>query len=63
MTLDSVDKSDINVLNELIMNHRGSSVAERILSQWNPDSVSRMFTKVFPRDYKRALEKQTGQKK
>ena len=56
--LDKVDYEDDKILKDLIVKHKeytGSSVAERILADW--DNAIDSFVKVFPRDYKAALAK------
>jgi glutamate synthase (NADPH) large chain len=52
------DESDMRELNDMIWQHAfhtGSKVAWRILNNW--DEMRRRFVKVFPKDYKRMLEK------
>jgi len=52
------DGSEIAMLRGLVENHlkyTGSTVAERVLKQWG--NLLPKFVKVFPTDYKRALEK------
>jgi glutamate synthase (ferredoxin) len=49
---------DIRELNDMIWQHAfhtGSKVAWRILNDW--DEISRCFVKVFPKDYRRMLQK------
>ncbi len=52
-------EEEIAELKELIERHHrytGSTVAEKVLSQW--DSILPQFVKVMPTDYKRFLEEQ-----
>jgi glutamate synthase (ferredoxin) len=52
------DEDDIRELNDMIWQHAfhtGSKVAWRILNNW--DETRRHFVKVFPKDYKRMLQK------
>ena len=52
------DEDDIRELNDMIWQHAfhtGSKVAWRILNDW--EEMRRRFVKVFPKDYKRMLEK------
>jgi glutamate synthase domain-containing protein 2/glutamate synthase domain-containing protein 1/glutamate synthase domain-containing protein 3 len=54
--LEALDRDDLAVVHALIMRHvglTGSLLGERLLSEWNAASLQ--FTKVMPRDYKRAL--------
>ncbi len=56
--LDPLSEEDAAVLNTLISNHldyTGSTVAKFILSDF--DNQLKNFVKVFPRDYKKVLEK------
>jgi glutamate synthase (NADPH/NADH) large chain len=59
--LDLVDdEEDADWLRGIMTLHleaTGSVVAERILTHWSLDKA-RMFTKIFPKDYKRVLEAQ-----
>ncbi len=61
--LEKVEQSeDIEELRELISEHQkytGSTVAERLLSDW--DNSLKKFVKVMPRDYKRVLEEMKAQ--
>ncbi|HEV2592576.1 MAG TPA: glutamate synthase large subunit [Gaiellaceae bacterium] len=53
--LDPVDADDETAVRALLEEHRertGSPVAERLLAEWTPER----FVKVFPHDFKRALE-------
>jgi glutamate synthase domain-containing protein 3 len=58
--LDVLDvDEDAGWLRDIITMHlevTGSEVAERLLSNWWENR--RMFTKIFPKDYKRVLEAQ-----
>ncbi|MFN2279484.1 MAG: hypothetical protein ACK2UR_17850, partial [Candidatus Promineifilaceae bacterium] len=52
------DEQDIRELNDMIWQHAfhtGSKVAWHILNNW--DETRRHFVKVFPKDYRRMLEK------
>ncbi|MFN2135254.1 MAG: glutamate synthase large subunit [Candidatus Promineifilaceae bacterium] len=52
------DNEDIRELNDMIWQHAfhtGSKVAWHILNKW--DEMQQRFVKVFPKDYKRMLEK------
>ncbi len=54
--IDPLDADDLGELRRLIeahLEHTGSAVAERILTDWGRSSGQ--FVKVFPRDYKRVL--------
>jgi glutamate synthase domain-containing protein 2/glutamate synthase domain-containing protein 1/glutamate synthase domain-containing protein 3 len=54
--LERLDGEDLAVVRDLIMRHvalTGSRLGARLLSQWSATSLE--FTKVMPRDYKRAL--------
>ena len=54
--LDPLDRDDLAFVQDLIARHvqlTGSRLGARLLSEWN--STSLQFTKVMPRDYKRAL--------
>ncbi len=53
------DEDDVVWLRSIVTQHlelTGSAVAERLLSNWCENV--RMFTKIFPKDYKRVLEAQ-----
>jgi glutamate synthase (NADPH/NADH) large chain/glutamate synthase (ferredoxin) len=53
--LEKLDKSDEDTVRALLAEHlerTGSPVAARLLADWRPQS----FVKVFPHDFKRALE-------
>ena len=55
--VDPLDDEDVEWLRETVTRHleeTGSSVAERILSDWWKNLEH--FTKIFPKDYKRVLE-------
>ncbi|KAJ7381830.1 hypothetical protein OS493_038779 [Desmophyllum pertusum] len=55
--LEAVTGTDVELVRGLVRDHQqltGSSVAERLLEDW--DSSVKMFVKVMPRDYKRALQ-------
>jgi glutamate synthase domain-containing protein 3 len=52
--LDPLEEEDVDELRALVEEHRartGSTVAERLLADWDPGR----FVKVMPHDYKRAL--------
>ncbi|MEJ2154658.1 MAG: hypothetical protein P8X96_04935, partial [Desulfobacteraceae bacterium] len=49
------DVAELKTLVERHLHHTGSSVARRVLDQW--EAVLPKFVKVMPVDYKRALEK------
>lgn len=56
--LDPLDSTDKNELNELIEKHRdytNSNLAKQLLENW--DVEYQHFVKVFPKDYKKALER------
>ncbi|MBT8286588.1 MAG: glutamate synthase large subunit [Bacteroidia bacterium] len=56
--LKVVEESDVNCLRELVENHFNatmSPLAQKILERW--ESYLPKFTKVFPEEYKRALER------
>ncbi|HET9094398.1 MAG TPA: glutamate synthase large subunit [Solirubrobacteraceae bacterium] len=58
--LDPVGETDVEELRALIAEHAqrtGSLVARNILAQW--ERALERFVKVMPRDYKRALQRQT----
>jgi glutamate synthase (NADPH/NADH) large chain len=61
--LEPVDQpTDIAELRQMIENHHaltGSTVAERILEQW--DTTLKQFVKVMPTDYKRVLAQRREQ--
>ena len=51
------EEEDVPILKGLIeehLKHTGSTVAQRILNDW--EKVKSKFVKVFPRDYRRVLE-------
>jgi len=55
--LESVDAEDCKVLLELVQEHvrvTGSTKAQELVSSW--DNTVTRFTKVFPKEYKKALE-------
>ncbi|XP_078373779.1 uncharacterized protein LOC144657317 isoform X1 [Oculina patagonica] len=55
--LEPVTGADVELVRGLVRDHQqltGSTVAERLLEDW--DSAVKMFVKVMPRDYKRALQ-------
>jgi glutamate synthase (NADPH/NADH) large chain len=57
--LDFLDDEDVGWLRDVVTMHlelTGSAVAERLLSNWFDNA--RLFTKIFPKDYKRVLEAQ-----
>ena len=59
--LEPLDEKDVAIVRGLIERHvqlTGSRLGARLLSEW--DQVSRQFTKVMPRDYKRALATDHG---
>ena len=59
---DMQAEEDINELHQLISNHfeyTGSTVAERLLSNWK--ASIKQFVKVMPTDYKRVLEERKQQ--
>ena len=54
--LEPLDRDDLALVHDLITRHvqlTGSRLGARLLSEWN--SASLQFTKVMPRDFKRAL--------
>src|SRR5262249_6121882 len=54
--LEALDRDDLALVHDLIVRHvslTGSVLGARLLDQWT--STSLQFTKVMPRDYKRAL--------
>jgi glutamate synthase domain-containing protein 3 len=54
--LEPLDREDLAFVHELTAQHvalTGSHLGERLLSTWSAASLQ--FTKVMPRDYKRAL--------
>ena len=54
-----VDYSDVKTLKAMIQRHlkfTGSDVARRILLNWDKERL--LFKKVFPADYRRALQEQ-----
>lgn len=53
--LDSVDKNELKELIEKHKDYTNSMLAESLLKNWT--IVSQNFVKVFPRDYKKALER------
>lgn len=56
--LDPLGESDINEVRELIQSHKNatnSALAEKFLDNW--DEHIQHFVKVFPKDYKKALER------
>jgi glutamate synthase domain-containing protein 2/glutamate synthase domain-containing protein 3 len=56
--LEALDGDSERDVRELVDNHlryTGSSVAARVLAQW--DALRAKFVKIMPRDYKRALER------
>ena len=56
--LDRPDESDLKQLHKMIGDHlkyTGSSVADFILKDW--EQQSQMFLKVFPKEYKKVLQK------
>jgi len=56
--LDPLDVSDRKELQELIKSHKehtNSKLASNLLEQWSTES--NYFVKVFPKDYKKALQK------
>ena len=60
--IEDLDEADLIELRELVEEHHqrtGSTVAERILGDW--DALSRKFVKVFPADYKRVLAELAAQ--
>jgi len=55
--LEAMDEEDAELVRGLLERHReytGSTVAERLLSQW--PGITDKFVKVFPKDFKRALK-------
>src|SRR4051812_37645832 len=57
VTLEPLEDADVATVRALVEEHRertGSTVAERLLADW--DNVLRSFVKVMPNDYRRALE-------
>ena len=62
--LDPMDNdADCNELKTLIENHfnfTGSTVAEKILADW--DNAKSQFVKVMPTDFKRVLNEQAKKK-
>jgi glutamate synthase domain-containing protein 3 len=59
--LEPLDREDLALVHDLIMSHvalTGSHLGARLLSEWNATSLQ--FTKVMPRDYKRALAMTTA---
>jgi glutamate synthase domain-containing protein 3 len=51
--LEDQDLSELKVLIERHLEHTGSAVASRLLSDWV--NASQQFVKVMPQDYKRVL--------
>ena len=54
--LEPLDREDLAFVHNLVARHTdltGSHLGARLLSEWS--STSLQFTKVMPRDYKRAL--------
>ncbi len=54
--LEPLDREDVTVVRDLIARHvalTGSELGSRLLAAW--DMTSKAFTKVMPREYKRAL--------
>jgi len=54
--LEPLDREDLTFVHDLIAQHvvlTGSHLGARLLSTWS--STALQFTKVMPRDYKRAL--------
>ena len=59
--VESLTESDQTWLRDVVTRHRdetGSTVAERLLSDWS--AASRRFSKIMPRDYKRVLAAQAA---
>jgi len=59
--VESLTESDQTWLRDVVARHRdetGSTVAERLLSDWS--AASRRFSKIMPRDYKRVLAAQAA---
>jgi len=62
--LETLDSQDTNELKSLIEKHQsytGSTLASKLLGDWN-DHVKH-FVKVFPTDYKKALERIANEQK
>ena len=56
MDLEPLDREDLAFVQDLIARHvelTGSRLGARLLSEWRATALQ--FTKVMPRDYKRAL--------
>jgi len=57
--LETPHANDLNLLKTLLENHgkyTNSKIAEHILSHWAEEQL--LFTKVMPKEYKLALQKQ-----
>jgi glutamate synthase (NADPH/NADH) large chain len=62
--LEPLDEEDIELIHGLMERHReytGSTVADTLLGQW--PQVAAKFVKVFPRDFKRALQEHSEDQK